>query len=570
VTDRRSPLIVAGPSESLADVLNRLAAGKSAGPADLVVPRDSGLLLTAGEFRELRDVMDRDRLSITLYCDDSMRRQLAELMGLPCRRIPPGWLAAARPAPARPEPAGAVAAASPGAAAVLTPEPRPALPEARLDPMPSRPEWADPLPSRSGKNERALPPAVAIVPPEAEETGPGFDQIVDRRHRGGRGIPRWLGFAVGALLLLALGAVALALLMPRASIALALQHAPVAGTVTFDVTSTGAPLDDLAAISLAAKPLETEIVFETTIPVTGIRRIPDTPAAAVVEFANVNPEPALVPADAELDGGAMTFVLEEEIEVPAADPATGVAGNASARVSATAPGSEGNVGVGEIGGRLAEGVYYSNRGGAADGGSDIELPIVSAEDLAVLRAEAEAALAPGASAFGQLPAGTRLLAQTVEVLGGDETFTAQEGEEAETVGIAATRQVRGLGYDEAAAMDEIRRSAPTVLATSAPDGFEIAPESVTVTAIESISDQPQGSRFAAAVDADAVAAFTTSDARALAERLAGTDPESADSVLAATPGLAGYEIDYQAGWLPDWLPKRMPNDPRRIEIEISR
>ncbi|MFM9107896.1 MAG: hypothetical protein ACKOWF_14490 [Chloroflexota bacterium] len=570
MTDRRPPIIVAGPAETLPDVVARLvAAGRAAGPVDLVVPRESGLLLTAGEFRQLKDVIDRDRLAVTLYCDDALRTQLAGLMGLPARRIPPGWLAAARqappPAPPVPPRAPAPPPAAPPSRSALAP--RPPLPPVAQPGTPPRPEWATRLPSPVEERRQGPPPPVGPLPADGPE-GPSFDRIVDRKHRGG-GFPRWLGFTLGVLLLLALAAVAAALLLPRATVALTLQHAPVAGAIPFDVTATGAPLDGGAAIALAGTPLETDLAFETSIPASGLNLEPDDPAASAVVFANPGPQAVAGPAGTELDGGVMTFLLDAEVLVPAADPATGRAGNASGAATAAAPGGTGNVGAGEIGGRLASGVYYSNRGGAAAGGSDIELKVVAAADLAALQAQAEAALTPGSGAFSDLPEGTRLLPSTVESLSETVTYSAREGEPADTVGVNAVRQIRGLGFDEAAAREAVAAGAPGALAAQVPAGFRLAPESVEIAAITPVSDAPEGSRFTAEVSADAIASFTEADARALAERLAGADDAAAAAVLAATPGVKGFQIEYRAEWLPDWLPQRLPGDASRIRIEVA-
>ncbi|MCC6312676.1 MAG: hypothetical protein IT337_01585, partial [Thermomicrobiales bacterium] len=91
---RHPSVVVAGDDDSLADVLHRLReAGRGGQPIDLIVPRDSSLLLTAAEFRLLREMLDRDRLSANLCTDDPLRAQLAALLGVPCHGLPEGWQA---------------------------------------------------------------------------------------------------------------------------------------------------------------------------------------------------------------------------------------------------------------------------------------------------------------------------------------------------------------------------------------------------------------------------------------------------------------------------------------------
>ena len=82
ITDR-DPVVVVSADESLADVIDRLReAAKSGHPLELVVPIDNPLLLTASEFRRLKDAADADRLPITIRTADPLRLRLAERLGL--------------------------------------------------------------------------------------------------------------------------------------------------------------------------------------------------------------------------------------------------------------------------------------------------------------------------------------------------------------------------------------------------------------------------------------------------------------------------------------------------------
>jgi hypothetical protein len=781
----RAVPVVAGAGDAFEDVLARVrAAGRGGAAVDLVVARESGLLLTAGEFRALREAIDRERLAVTLRCDDALRDGLARAMGVERRRIPPELralltappttppagpsaasaappLAVAPPvafAPPAPEatsprssspgnPVGPRPGASPGRAAgpgagptlatgpgpgsgsgagsgpgrergpatgagsvsgsaagpgasgavadphlayrrptpseaagepaqepsgrapgapsvaeaaaanaahggaptgpdagiaaarrtALAPEPAAGAgppaggwPE-QPGPPPPAPPPAPPRRRPGGRfrrrSHRADPttgapidavaaaavaaggaeagaeanpggiaheapfeppsatPASALVPggprrvgpgPEPafeEPVGPTFDQIVAPRYRGAKR-PRWLAPAMALLALAVLAALAVALLTPRATVAVALRTAPVAGEALVDVTAAGAPLDGEAVAAIAATPIEVEVAFSGAVPATGSRAEPDATAGGTVRFANPNPEAVTVPAGTEMTTGAGTvFVLAEEVSVPGADPATGQAGQGEGAIRAAAPGTGGNVGIGEIGGRLPSGVYYSNREEATAGGTDRQVPVVAAADLEALRAEADAALAEQATAAAQeqLGTGAQLLPGSATVLAGDETFSAEEGAAAAEVSLEATRTVRVLAWSPAAAQDELRgvvAGPPAPFLTGqgqVPDGWIVDPASVRFGDAVVEGGSPEGARVRLPVEALTTPRFGPDERRALAERLAGLDEAAATALLTQEPALTGAAIEFR----PAWFLHRLPADPDRIEVTTT-
>ena len=75
---------------------------------DLVVPIDSALLLTAREFRSLKDAIDEERIAVVLRTSDPLRLQLAERLGMRAQALPRPRMAAA-PVAAAPVAVAAVA-----------------------------------------------------------------------------------------------------------------------------------------------------------------------------------------------------------------------------------------------------------------------------------------------------------------------------------------------------------------------------------------------------------------------------------------------------------------------------
>lgn len=407
----------------------------------------------------------------------------------------------------------------------------------------------------------------APLPTRSAETGRGatIAEVVDRRRRR---LPRWVGFAIGAAVLLALAAAAVAVLSPRATVALTLQQAPVRGEVRFAILVDPAAAVEPGTIALPASPVAVNVRAERTIPTTGVRREPDAVAVARVLFANPNPEPVTVDAGTELDTiGDVPFRLEAAVEVPAADPAAG-AGRAAGTARAVRGGSDGNVAIGEIGGRLPSGVYYSNREGAATGGTDKETRIVTAADRAALAAAVDAALRE--AALAQLTAtpaaGSRPVPATLQLEGKTETYSAAEGEVANSLTLTAVATARALTYDPAAALASVDDRIAEALGDAVPAGWVVDPAVVRFGEPVVEAEDAGGVRLRVPVEAVATPPFSDAAARALAERLAGAAPADAEAIIAETPGLAGWTVAYA----PSWLPERMPSDPDRIAVEIRR
>ena len=640
------PLVVAG-DDSLDGVFVRLRqSGANGRPVDLVIPADSALLLTAAEFRSLRDVIDGDRLAVTLRTDDPLRTQLARLLGIPVEPAPP-MAAPPSPPPAHPakraatqrppkDAARATAArsdgarpvkkagpgpanrfagrAEPPAAAAAGASPELAAPFVKAGPAtadnaakepPAEPQEADAkwAPPRSTDDPDALWPAppsadviaarrragrgrlwsrrplplfrpakpvaaeaaaesdVAVEPDTAapangeatteDETAPLVVRPADERRRRRA---RTLLIAAGALA--AIVAIVY-LLLPGATVAVALKRQPLAGDVVYDITTTGQPLDGGAAVAVPAAMQTTDVTWEGQIPVTGLRVEPTDRASASILFANPNDAAARIDAGTRFTTETgVAFELVEAVTAPPRDPATGKAGQAQGAVRAVDPGSGGNVGVGEIGGRLPNGVYFSNRQQAASGGAEKRIPIVAKADFDTLRKQAAAALPQAATAaFAKaLPAGQTIVPETIAAGPAAETFSAKEGDATGTLAVKVVWHASALAYDQAAATNTIAEAAASQLGPLAPAGYAVDAASVKPGTAAVAEQTAQGVRLRTPVTVQAVALMTQPERRALAERLAGADPAAVDAVLRQTPQIDHFSVSYHPIWLPDRMP----------------
>jgi hypothetical protein len=549
MTDR-NPMVVVTSDDTLPAIVDRIReAGRGGHVVHLVVPIDSSLLLTASEFRRLKDAIDEQRLAVLMQSADPLRLRLAERLGVLAQPLP-------RPRPAL----TTTAVAAPRLPALLD-----------LSHLPSRREEAEPV-----VEEPVIVPAPArdpdsLWPDQNGHANEVVDEPVEPRHeenRPGNENPprRWFPVAA-ALVLIVVGAVlAMRFILPQAVVTIVPRSAPVAASVLFDITTDGKPIDDGASFSLQPQSRILDVVWTGSAPVTGVRVEPDGTAAGPIELRNPSSDPAIVEAGTivttETD---IAFVFTDEVTVPGADE-TGEPGAATGRVRAVAPGTGGNVGTGEIGGRLPNGVYYSNRMESTAGGTDKEFPVVAQADLDALAAAAhDAAPALAADALAHAENGQAIVPSSVKVTARHDAFDHQPGEDAESVSVKTTLTLQALTYDAAAASAHYGPALAMSLSSQAPGGFAVEQDDIVYEEPVAVSESDRGVRLEIAARADAVAILDDAERNALASALAGASPEKAAVILAQSPDIAESTVVYHPGW----LSAQMPNNASRIQFEIA-
>ena len=550
MTDR-NPTVVVTSDETLSDIVARLREAANSGhTVDLVIPIDSALLLTAREFRTLKDAIDEDRIAVQMRTADPLRLQLAGRLGIPARTLPrPRVVAAPAAATTEPpqidvEPPVVGDGDWPGETAVAEPVIRPA-PESH---------W----PSQNGLGGES----------DGTESDGEPTPESDQERAPANPPRRWLPVAAALVGLVVVALLGIRFVLPQAVVKIVPRTAPVVGAIVFDVTTDGQPIDEEAAFALTPQQRQIEVVWEGTAPVTGVRVEPDGTASSAIELRNASAEPLTVEAGTTVTTETgVEFAFTEAVTVPAADPATGRPGAAAGTVQAVQAGSGGNVGTGEIGGRLPNGVYYSNRMQPSEGGSDKEYPVVAQEDLDALRAAATSA-APelAADVVARDQPGEEILRSTATISEQVDAFDHQVGEDAAEISLRSTLAVDALTFDGEAASAEYEQMLAARLSAEAPEGFVVAAEDIVFEGPIETEESDRGIRLEVRARADAVAELDDAERAALAAELAGASAEDAAAILARRPEIAEYTVDYH----PAWLPEQMPNNVGRIQLEIAK
>ena len=528
---RRPPTVVVREDESLAEVLDRVRGAAAGGyTVHLIVPVESPLLLTASEFRTLKAALDDERLSVIVRTSDPLRLKLGERLGLQMQG-----------APRRKEPARAAMAPPPPVPVIAEPE----------DEVYTGP---DPI---------LLWPAQVT---DADEIEAAEHQALPAQELVRRNPPRrWLPVALFLVLLVIGAAFLFRALTPQTIVRYVPRTQPVSASVLFDATSDGQPLGDGAAFAFPTQQQRIDVTWTGETGTSGSETVPDKPAAGPVELRNAGSTPVTVDAGTTVSTeSGIEFAFTQAVEVPAADASTGKPGAATGQVEATAGGTGGNVGIGDIGGRLPNGIYYSNRMEPMSGGTDQEFRVVTQGDLDALLGQAEAAASELArQALNGEDGDDGFVVAGVKVVEQKDAFDHTAGERSETVSLQSAMTLDVTVVDLKQAEVDFERTLADALVANAPAGYTVPVKEMRVNPPIIERTEDRGSRLQITADVEAQMMLDDAQKRDLATKMAGLSPAQAEALLAENPAIAEAQVEITPGW----LVKSVPENPDRVIFE---
>jgi hypothetical protein len=529
---RRPPTVGVREDESLADVLERVRAAAAGGhTVHLIVPVESPLLLTANEFRTLKSALDDERLSVIVRTPDPLRLKLGERLGLQMQ------------------------------AAALR---RTMKPEAAPPPQPPPMVIAEPEEEvYSGPDPVLLWPAqVTEVPDDPGAADETATPNVPTRRNPPR---RWLPVALLLVLLVVGAAFVFRALTPQAIVRYVPRTQMVSAAIVFDATTDGKPLDGGASLAFRTQQQQVDVTWSGQTVASGRETVGDMPASGPVELRNAGATPLTVDAGTTVTTeSGITFAFTEAVEVPPADAATGKPGSATGQVQAVEPGTAGNVGTGEIGGRLPNGIYYSNRMEPMSGGTDQEFQVVAQGDLDNLLLQARDATSDlAAQAINGEDGDQGFVVTNVTVLNQEDTFDHGVGDRAESVGLLSVMTLDVTVVDLKEAEVDFEQELANELTAAAPPGFAVRTKDMLVNPPIVERTEERGSRLRISADVEARSFLDDAQQRQLAEDMAGLTPAGAEAVLAKNPSIAEARVEITPGW----LIKNVPENPDRVVFE---
>ncbi len=534
-----SPKIVVGPNDSMPDVLTRLRTA-SGGPAALAIPASSSLLLTASEFRALKAAAEQARITLTVETDDRLRRQLATMFHLPVIDLLPGALSGLEDPPAT----------KPEAAQALPPKLESVIPDLpKLDlppPLEVAPKWE----SRT-----------AYDPEKEAQSDP---ELPDKPGRNPRVPWKRLSIALAALLAIAVAGGGAAFLLQTATVTLTVRRQQVTAGLTYAVVSPDAETPPGAEFAIAAEPVTLKVPYEKTLAVTGALREPDQIASGTIALRNPTDVPIEIAAGTTFaDREGVEYVFTAAVTVPANDPSSG-AGRAEAAIQARIGGESANRETGLLSGKLDNGIFYSNRNAPIAGGTDKKTPQVSQEDIDQLIAAANAEI-PELAITTTLEGGRVVLPGSLQA--GELLYTIDRnaGDQVDNISIQAEMIVTGMAFLPADAVAQANDKLLDDLQANTGEGFELEPESVSISAPVLVNDQGDAGLYRLNATANVRPVINEVQLRAAAEEIAGMSFTEAEEYLESLPFVEGSTIKSSPGF----LPKRIPDNAGKIEIETQ-
>jgi hypothetical protein len=551
--------VTVGEHDTLPEVLERIRGAGSA-TVTLAIPDHSPIFLTATEFRTLRDMADKAGVTIQLETEDTLRHQLASMFGLS---------EYARPSATSDDgQTDSAMDSTPSFHGWRTARKR------HTERMAGTKPTEDPIAvSRRRRSELYEPGASKAVASSqtAKESG-SLDHVplsyLDEDPGSARA--RLIGriVAVVAVLALILG-IAGWYYMPAVTITGTLRQGQIRTELLYSVTRPGGEPSVDAEFSVEGDEVSDTVSFDISIPTTGKQVTPDKSATGSVLLRNASTAAVTIPAGTTLTTAAgISVTTDDDVEVPAGSPDGSTIGEATVNVTAVEPGSGGNLAAGELSGKVGDQpVYFSNRDAAMAGGSDIEVAVVSADDIANLEEQVSSDLRRVIADdwTTQLPEGQVILAPSVEAGKPEYSIEQKEGDAADTVTLTGTVEATALAYDMASVREQALDHYEEALAAEVPEGYELVPGTVELAEPELISEAPDSVEFRMAAAARVRARFDDSARDSLAENLAGSSADEANGILANVPQFESWSVERSPGWWPD----RMPQDIDRVTVEIS-
>ncbi len=545
-TSNTTPIVIpVDEHDTLPQVLDRIRAASGVA-LTLDIPEHCPILLTATEYRTLREAVDRSGHTLTLKTDDPLRIQLGSMFGLAERsqqtysqdasldgemaETPSfrGWRSARQQHDQR-------------MTGTATEDPI-AVSRRRRSEL-YEPDTAGLTEANAGLSTDATHVALSYLD---DDPGVGRAWLIGRI------------VAVVAVIALVAG-IAGWYFMPAVTVEATLRQGQLSTNLLYSVTRPGADGPPDAAFTVEAVEVSETVPFTITVPATGVEVTPDASASGVVTLRNASSEPVTIASGTTLTTvTSVSFTTDSDVEVPAGSPDGTTIGEVEVGVSAVEPGTGSNLAIGALSGKIdGQPVYFSNRETAIEGGTDREVVTVAQADLDNLEEAVTGDLRRYVAAGwdDMLPEGQAILAPSVEVGEPDYEIAQQVGEVSETVTLTGTVDATALQFDQASVDAQARSHYESALAVQVPPGYEMAPDSLVLAEPVLVAESPDSVEYTMGASVSVVAQFDDASQSALVDDIAGASEDEAATILDNVSAFESWSITRSPGWWPGGLPR---------------
>jgi hypothetical protein len=343
--------------------------------------------------------------------------------------------------------------------------------------------------------------------------------------------------AILLILLFALGYLIIYYPSAQVNINLKKDTVGITKTLTFDPDINNVDTDNLI---LPVTIKEATVSGENTVQTSGKKKVGD-PAKGIITIYNKSLTARVFKKGQIIQSGSLSFSLDEEVKVASASESIGsiTFGKSNANVTATVIGAAANLSAGaEFNFKdISASVAIARNESAFTGGTSRDVVVVSRTDYDAIIEKVKTELTQSANneLTAQIGAQNRLIEQTVKTEIISKSFSKEIDEESESVSGKITLRISGLSYTDS----DIRQLFSGLLLPNVPQGYELAPEIMSIT-LEKTKSNKDGT-----VTADVkveTAAKPKIDLEELTATIAGKSQAEAVSLLKGRPGIASVTV----------------------------
>ena len=526
--------IEVGPDDALPDLLLRVKATRG-DEAVIAIPEDSGVLLTASEFRTLKSTADQVRVAITLETNDKLRGQLASMFGFDHTPF-----------------------LSDEQQAVVEEHPSWPTPDSRLVPSrvsvpvgdltTSKPWRAEPVDASSGIS---VPPKPVPRPEYAMEPRTGAIASQEPEARARAKPSTVIGLIIGLVAAMSIAAV-LSVVLRTAEITIRTQRQPVSTQLTIGYSTDGSDVPG-AAITLPAESAQFTVPYTEQVASTGTLPNQGGVAGGTVELRNISGRVVDLPAGTQLQmADEVAYVTTTDVRIPGGEAEN--PGRAEVAIQAVNPGTTGNREPGTLTGQIPElpGVYFGNPGRPITGGTDVEILVVTEDDLAAARDRATQQIGTLAAAY-QLPDGRVVVPSSVQQAG-DISVEADQpaGAQVDTFTVTAQATYQALTIDPDDLPESVRSQLRSNLGALVPNGFSLTNEPIRLT--DPVESEPGSGLITVSISIDAAQDLTPELTAQIRDLASDQSQENARDALATVDGVEIVDISVSPSLFVNSLP----------------
>lgn len=354
--------------------------------------------------------------------------------------------------------------------------------------------------------------------------------------------------------------------VPKASVTVLVIPKTLSDTrqVTVNPTATVA---DSATNIIPGQKLEKSVSGESTIPVTGKKKVGD-PAKGPMTIYNKSLSGRTFVKGTIFQSGSLSFTLDADVQVASASESlsqgTTTYGKATGAVTAVEIGAQSNLSADtqfNVKG-VSEGVVVGRNDQPLTGGASKEVTVVSRADYdALVKSLTDDLVGKAKAELGtSVTGGEKIIDATIQTTVTEKKFTEELDQQSDILHGKVTVTVTGFTYKD----EDIRALVQSALFSSVPQGYAITPEKITADLTNAQVKKDGTILFRASFKAVVLPVINLDEIK---KNIIGKTLVKAKEYLEHVNGIGGVEFSFQLSPTRDRLPLNRNNISLSVAIQ---